>query len=244
MKSCTKCKKPKPLNEFHNCASKPDGKFSACKDCRNKSNRERSERIGYDAIYARAKSSPGHKEKRAEAYQKNAEKIKERSREWKRENKEKASVARKEEYARNRDRYIARAKQWAESNQERRREIGANYSRRVNKNPAMKPALMARKLLHRVLFSTGRKKFGKTFSILGYNKDQFCHHIERQFVEGMSWCNHGEWHVDHIISVSEMIHLGVSDPAKINALSNLRPVWASDNLSKGAGFDLSAQVAP
>jgi len=66
--------------------------------------------------------------------------------------------------------------------------------------------------------------------------------MERLFQDGMSWGNHGEWHVDHIIPVSEMVRLGVTCPKKINALSNLRPVWAEDNLRKNDGFDLSMQV--
>ena len=27
-------------------------------------------------------------------------------------------------------------------------------------------------------------------------------HIENQFIEGMTWENHGDWHVDHIIPCS------------------------------------------
>ena len=59
-------------------------------------------------------------------------------------------------------------------------------------------------------------------------------HLQRQFVRGMSWDNYGEWHIDHIIPV---IAFSVSGPEcpelrKAWALSNLRPLWAKDNLSK------------
>lgn len=52
-----------------------------------------------------------------------------------------------------------------------------------------------------------------------------------------------EWHVDHIIPVSELVRCGVTDPAKINALENLRPMWAKDNMSKGANFALAPPTA-
>lgn len=52
----------------------------------------------------------------------------------------------------------------------------------------------------------------------------------------MSWEAHarGEIHIDHIVPVSKLVSDGETDPAVINALSNLRPMWAADNLAKGA----------
>lgn len=35
MKTCSKCSKTKDLDDFHNCSSKKDGKFTWCKKCRN-----------------------------------------------------------------------------------------------------------------------------------------------------------------------------------------------------------------
>lgn len=71
------------------------------------------------------------------------------------------------------------------------------------------------------------------FSVLGYGPEDLRLHMEKQFSRGMSWDNHGEWHIDHIIPVAEMIKAGIKDPAKIHCLSNLRPLWATDNLKKG-----------
>jgi len=39
MKTCTKCKLDKPLEEFANNASKPDGKHNMCKKCKNRYNK-------------------------------------------------------------------------------------------------------------------------------------------------------------------------------------------------------------
>lgn len=243
MKTCTKCKETKPLSEFHNCKSKPGGKFSACKVCRNAASRERAERIGYDEIYRRAKSSPGYKEKQAKRYQAKREEYLAKNKLWREQNPGVKKKARKADYDKNRERYIEEAVRWAKENPERRKEITSEYSKRQRLDPSKRPILTARALLARVIKATGKKKRGKTFDLLGYNSHEFCAHIEKQFLPGMTWANHGEWHVDHIVSVSEMLSLGITCPRKINALSNLRPMWAKDNLSKGAGFDLVAQVA-
>lgn len=75
-----------------------------------------------------------------------------------------------------------------------------------------------------------------TEEILGYTKKQLKNHIELQFLEGMSWQNHGEWHIDHIKPVFAFVKEGTTDPKIINALENLQPLWAKDNLRKGASY--------
>lgn len=70
-----------------------------------------------------------------------------------------------------------------------------------------------------------------------YKVEQFVEHIESQFKEGMSWSNHGDWHIDHIKPIKVFLNEGVYDPRIINALSNLQPLWKSENLSKGANYE-------
>lgn len=68
---------------------------------------------------------------------------------------------------------------------------------------------------------------------LGYNKSDLMHHIESKFEKGMSWDNYGRWHIDHIVSIKSYIDSGVTCPKTINALSNLQPLWAGENIRKG-----------
>jgi hypothetical protein len=68
-------------------------------------------------------------------------------------------------------------------------------------------------------------------AVFGCTYAQLAAHIEKQFTEGMSWDNIGKWHVDHIIPVSYYIDIGAVSSA--NYYTNLRPLWAKDNLSKG-----------
>lgn len=240
MKTCTRCAITKPLSEFHNCQSKPGGKFSACKSCRNAYNAAKSKEIGHDVLYRRALERNGedaYREKSREYYLKNKEATIKRTAEWRKKNPD----ARKREYLNNKSKAVARAKKWAKENPEKRRQIVRDYSRRFYKDPENRPVIISRKLLHRVLSLTGERSGTRTEKALGYTRSELKAHLERNFLEGMTWENHGEWHVDHVIPVSEMVALGITCPKKINALKNLMPVWASDNLKKHAGFALSPE---
>lgn len=73
-------------------------------------------------------------------------------------------------------------------------------------------------------------------SFLGYSLAELRTHIERQFSKGMDWPAFmaREVHLDHIRPVSSF---DLSKPDEVRAcyaLTNLRPVWAAENLSKGA----------
>ena len=76
----------------------------------------------------------------------------------------------------------------------------------------------------------------RSSTLLGYTKEEFRKHIESQFLPGMTWLNHGKggWEVDHVTPVAWYVKNGITDPAVICALSNLRPLWAIDNMRKGA----------
>jgi hypothetical protein len=52
----------------------------------------------------------------------------------------------------------------------------------------------------------------------------------------MSWDNVGKWHIDHIIPLSSFRFTSMDDPEfrAAWALSNLRPMWATENILKGA----------
>lgn len=67
--------------------------------------------------------------------------------------------------------------------------------------------------------------------ILGAELDLIKQHLEDQFQDGMTWENMGEWHIDHIIPLAS-----AKTKEELICLchySNLQPLWATDNLSKG-----------
>lgn len=103
---------------------------------------------------------------------------------------------------------------------------------RYAEHPEYKASVAVRNMLKRVLRKAKTKKHGGSYEILGYDRCDLMSHMESLFTEGMSWNNYGEWHIDHIIPVSWWFKNGVEDPATINALSNLQPLWKQDNLDK------------
>jgi hypothetical protein len=72
----------------------------------------------------------------------------------------------------------------------------------------------------------------KTIEYLGCDIEEFKKHIEEQFMEGMTWENHGDvWHVDH------MIPLRFENPTLEQVIerlhyTNCQPLWIKDNLEK------------
>ena len=60
--------------------------------------------------------------------------------------------------------------------------------------------------------------------------------IESLFSEGMNWSNRKEWHIDHIKPIKAFLDENVYDYGVINHHKNLQPLWAKDNMSKGASY--------
>ncbi len=88
-----------------------------------------------------------------------------------------------------------------------------------------------RGLIKSVIKNRGYRKNSKTFDILGCDYETFKAYFESLFKPGMTWENHGEWHIDHIYPVSRANneqHL-----LRLNHYTNLQPLWAYENLSKG-----------
>lgn len=114
--------------------------------------------------------------------------------------------------------------------------IGSANNRWIADRDHVARAELARReaysLLNNTLKRIGVEKATRTEEMLGYTKPELVEHIERQFLDGMSWDNRKEWHIDHIKTVAEFVREGVTDLRIINALTNLRPLWATDNLAR------------
>lgn len=82
------------------------------------------------------------------------------------------------------------------------------------------------------LAKRGEAKWIKANDYLGCSWLELREHLESQFTDGMTWDNYGEWHVDHIVPLA--IAENREQLIKLCHHSNLRPLWAFDNISKGA----------
>lgn len=113
------------------------------------------------------------------------------------------------------------------------KEYCATYKRGRRMDPDYLMADQMRQMVRRTLTS---QKPASSQNILGYSAKELRAHLESQFEPGMTWDDRGAWHIDHVKPVSAFIAEGVKDPQIINALSNLKPLWAKDNLAKGARY--------
>ena len=96
-----------------------------------------------------------------------------------------------------------------------------------------------RRRLNHFLKVTNMRKINKTFVMVGCTPEFLKKHLEKQFHrhpdthQPMNWKNytiHG-WHVDHRIPLDSA--KTSEDIVKLNHYTNLRPMWATENLKKG-----------
>lgn len=106
-------------------------------------------------------------------------------------------------------------------------------SDRVKNDPMHRAREATRKLVYNALKNKGVSKSKmclRTEEILCCDLTYFKEYIESQFTEGMTWLNHGEWHLDHIIPMDAAET--VDEVIKLNHWTNFQPLWSSDNHSK------------
>lgn len=134
-------------------------------------------------------------------------------------------------YAKNRERILERMK--SEDGRRRARE----YMRAKMVDPAARLHTAVSRHIRASLHDKHRRSWE---TIVGYSLDELCRHLERQFLKGMTWANYGRgearWHVDHIVPRHAFSFSSADDPEFLAcwALTNLRPLWAGENISKHA----------
>lgn len=79
-------------------------------------------------------------------------------------------------------------------------------------------------------------KNGSAIEDLGCSIEFFKAYIEQRFEPGMTWDNwaHDVWHLDHIIPLASFDLTDREQLLKACHYTNIQPMWAKDNLSKGA----------
>jgi len=164
-------------------------------------------------------------EKKKDYYQSNKEVIVEKAK----ANKEVLSEKKKAYYQSNKEVIAEKDKAYRQANKESIAEKAKAY-RQANPIPQFIRGSLKR------IFNNWQGGRAKAEKLHGYTYEQLSQRIESQFVDGMSWDNRNEWHIDHIKPLSLFIKEGVTEPSIINALSNLQPLWAFDNMSKGANY--------
>ena len=82
----------------------------------------------------------------------------------------------------------------------------------------------------------GVRKTTSTMKLCGCSLEKLKQHLESQFTEGMTWDNKGDWHVDHIKPCASFDLTDPEEQKKCFHYTNLQPLWALDNMRKGAKY--------
>jgi len=125
--------------------------------------------------------------------------------------------------------------EYREKNSDRIRIVKRTYERtRKANDPLYKLISNFRTAIYQVLKENNVDKNGHYFEILKYSPQELISHLEKQFKDGMTWDNYGEWHVDHSVPLSSfnIKEIGDSEFMKCWSLSNLQPMWGEENIKK------------
>lgn len=255
MKTCTKCKARKHKDGFHNDRSREDGRFPWCLKCCKvgkahyyAANKDRIRAV-WKAAHPRLtpeenrqrrvtkvcrcghSKEPGQRCKVCrDAYMKA----------WRLKKAQHRKEYRAASYLKNRARERKLNKRWLQENKLQRREYTRQHKKerlatdvgfrmRYSIASQVRDAIKKRKTLKR----------GSFWKTIEYSLADLQVHLESQFRRGMTWDNYGKWEIDHIRPVSSYAFSSIRDKAfrECWALSNLQPLWKSENRRKSARWD-------
>jgi hypothetical protein len=224
-KVCSKCKEEKNVCNFGNSKSSKDGLLYCCKEC----NRKRGQKYHSENLEK-------HSNRTKKYYENNIDVEREKRQNWRRNNPDYNKF-----YYENKKKFVNELnRKWRESNKNKLkeyREINREIINNQSKN--RRQTNFIANLSNRVRSRIGKyikknkidKLKNKTFDIVGCTPEFLKEHLGTQFIDGMSWNNRSEWHIDHIIPLSSA--KTEEELYKLCHYSNLQPLWAGDNLSKG-----------
>lgn len=196
-------------------------------------------------------------------YQKHKDRIKEKVRQYNKDNKEVVCQSKKryyeetkeariayyelnrkrfEEIARiryheNKERLLAVQKQYSSSDigKEKRRK---RFRERYHNEPIYKLTYNIRARVNMALRSSSTRTKNNIIELIGCSIEQLKDHIEKQWTPGMSWDNHTKsgWHIDHIKPCAAYNLAFIEQQKECFNYKNLRPIWCTDNSSKGSMY--------
>lgn len=152
--------------------------------------------------------------------------------------KEEIKQKRRQDYQKNRETIIERVKKYRSNNLQKVANSKSLYYYRVTKvrlakEPNLKIKFTLRKRVWEAIKRGKTKKSSPTLELLGCDIQTVRHHLEQQFVDGMSWDNYGKWHIDHIIPIASFDLTKPEQQKLAFNYKNLQPLWALENLKKG-----------
>ena len=155
--------------------------------------------------------------------------------------------ARKENYHKDHRRTILKKREYYAKNKARinrqrsmpkRKEARAKYRANRRKTDLKYDIeCRLRDRLSKALRVKGTCKCAPTLELLGCSVEYLRQHLEKQFSKGMTWKNRVLWHIDHILPCASFDLTNPEEQRRCFHYSNLQPMWAADNLRKGASVE-------
>lgn len=241
-KWCGKCKRALLYSEFDKNSKSSDGYSGRCKSCVTEWRLENSAKLkekskaryelNKESVLAtvaeyRANNQDKIKQLRVNYYENKRDEILEKNAKYREENLDKV-YSRQHEYRKeNKDRRSKSNSEWRRNN---RLSINERLNHKYNNDLDFRLRAICRGFVRRMYLSIGTRKQMSTKNTLGYSPIELKEHIEKQFKEGMSWKNYGDWHIDHIKPIS--LATNIEEGIELSQLKNLQPLWAEENLIK------------
>ena len=233
LKNCNKCLLDKDMSCFSKDKNRKDGYYSICKECKKEYYLNNLEliKIGKTKYYQDKKNDILKKSKKF--YLKNKESVLDNAKnryQFNRQNKLKYS---KLYYEKNKVLLLEKSKKYAINNYKKVLDYQKKYKQdKYHKDPIFKIRICVRARVNNFLKEKNIKKNNKTFEIVGCSPQSLKEHLEKLFVDGMTWDNQGKWHIDHKIPLASA--KTEEELYKLCHYTNLQPLWAEDNMKKGS----------
>lgn len=237
-KICNKCKNELDITtNFHKNSQKKDGHQNICKACIKLSINKNKEKLRLEKYKNNGQlqksreiyiQTDKYKQTLIKYYQTDIYKNRTKTRRNTPENKLKLKIYRSS------DEFKAKRRQQRKDPSRRAKERLYEKQRlKTDINFKLKKYLRSR--LRDALLKNS--KVGSAILLLGCSITEFKNYLEKRFRDGMSWNNYGKWHIDHIKPLALFDLTKIEDLKLACHYTNLQPLWAIENLIKGAKYD-------
>lgn len=230
MKRCGKCHIEQDLCFFGKDSKRKDGLKTICKDCRKIESKKRYDEnkeyfIQYNQLTKESRNVS--KKKWSEL---NKDKVNISSKKYVLNNSEKRKESIKIYYLNNKEKIKDYKKRWDKNNPT----YMTDYDKKRKKiDPEYKLWVNIRNRTSNYIKLKNITKNNSTYNLIGLTPNELKTHLEKQFTKGMTWELFGQnIHIDHIIPLSSA--KTEEEIYKLCHYTNLQPLWAHQNLSKGA----------
>ncbi len=131
----------------------------------------------------------------------------------------------KDYYEKNKEKYLKRNKKYFKNN------YWTNIKFRISK--------ILRNRVYLALRAKNVSKNKKIMELIGCSVEFFIDYTKSKFTKGMSWeeLMEGNIHIDHIKPLALFNLVNENEQKKAFHYTNMQPLWAKDNLSKGKKYE-------